>query len=81
MVSPWEKSRLTDLMAIYSRVSTPVDKRRATDIMYLDFCMAFNTVLHNILISKTEIYEFDRLPISWTRNWLDGYIQMVTTFK
>lgn len=39
-----------------------VGKERVADIMYLDFCKAFDTVLHNILVSKMEKYGFDR----WT---------------
>lgn len=49
-----------------------VEKGNSTDVMYLDFCKAFDLVPPDILIKKWECYKIIAANIKWIKKQLIG---------
>lgn len=54
-----------------------MDQGRATDVVYLDFCIVFGMVPHHILILKWKRDGFEEMTIQRIRKWLDCHNQNV----
>ncbi|GAB0208274.1 mitochondrial enolase superfamily member 1 [Grus japonensis] len=66
------KSCLTNLIAFDDGTTGCVDEGRAVDVVYLDFRKAFDTISHNIFISKLRKCGLDEWTVRWVENWLNG---------
>jgi len=47
---------LTNMIAFYNKVISLMVKRRAVEVVYLDFSKAFDSVSRNIIIDKLTKY-------------------------
>ncbi|PKU47387.1 rna-directed dna polymerase from mobile element jockey-like [Limosa lapponica baueri] len=65
------------LIAFYDVITGWLDKRRAADVIYLNFSKAFDTVSHNILIRKLRKYGVDEGAVRWAESWLCDRTQRV----
>ena len=53
--------------------------RRAADVVYLDFCTAFDTASHKIPIDQLMKYRLDKWTVRWAEIWLNYWAQSVVT--
>ncbi|PKU33310.1 rna-directed dna polymerase from mobile element jockey-like [Limosa lapponica baueri] len=69
------RSCLTNLISFYDHVTRLLDWGKAVDVVYLDFCKAFDP--HSVLLRKLENRGIDKCTLHWVKNWLAGCAQRV----
>lgn len=60
---------LTSLLAFYNGVTTAVDKGRSTDVIYLDFCRAFDRVPTSFFLNWRDVDLMGGLLDGWWICW------------
>jgi len=71
------RSRLSNLVPLYDKVTCLVDEGKAVDVVYLDFSKAFDTISHSILLEKLAAHGLDGHTLHWVKSWMDGWAQTI----
>lgn len=71
------KSCTTNLLEFLEIVTNSVDKGQCFDIVYLDFCKAFDKVPTERLLISLKAHGIDGFLLTWLENWLRNRRQRV----
>lgn len=71
------RSCVTQLLSVLHDVVLNLDRNIQTDVIYLDFSKAFDSVDHNILLAKLNTYGISGNLLSLLTNYLSGRFQRV----
>ena len=67
----------SQLLSVLHSIGEALDKNKQTDVLYLDFAKAFNTVDHATLIGKLEWYGVTGQLLDWFSDYLMDRSQRV----
>ena len=71
------RSTTTQLIDTYSDISKNLDSGSQTDIIFLDFAKAFDSVPHDLIVHKLKTFGFGSNLLQWIENYLQGRYQSV----
>ena len=71
------RSCVTQLLTTLHRIGQLLDNNIQTDVIFLDFAKAFDSVDHNILLTKLSRYGISGNLYSWFSSYLHGRKQRV----
>ena len=71
------RSCLTNILAATERWHQALDEGHATDVIFLDFAKAFDTVPHKRLLHKLNRYGINGRMLKWLESFLTGREQRV----
>ena len=71
------RSCVTQLLSVFHNIGHNLDRNLQTDILYLDFSKAFDSVDHSILLTKLCGYGLTGSVLCWFGDYLHGRTQRV----
>ena len=71
------RSCITQLISVLHTIGKNLDKNTQTDIVYLDFAKAFDSVDHSILLQKLKCYGVTGNLLGWFADYLNNRRQRV----
>ena len=66
------RSTLTQLLSHWDNILDGLENGAGVDCVYLDFSKAFDTVNHDILIRKLNVYGIRGVANSWVKSYLSN---------
>ena len=78
-----EKNHSTDLALIrlYDKITNAMAEKKHVIGIFMDLSKAFDTLDHNILLKKLQVYGIRGIALSWFRDYLSNRLQYVTFNK
>ena len=73
-----ERSSQQQLLIMLDKILTDLENKICSDVVYLDFRKAFDSVDHNILLSKLQSMGIVGQLLNWVVAYLDNRRQLVT---
>jgi len=73
-----DSSTITQFIEYHTEWVTSQNNDEATDVIYLDYAKAFDSVIHSKLLHKLYAYDIRDDLLKWFENFLSSRIQAVT---
>ena len=73
------RSCVTQLLSVLHTIGQSLDKNIQTDMIYLDFAKAFDTVDHSVLLEKLRLYGVKGHLFCWFKDYLTERTQRVVS--
>src|SRR3954463_2004566 len=72
-----KRSCTTNLLEAYEILCEVLDSGQPMDVVFTNFCKAFDTVPHERLLHKLQAYGVRGQLLAWIRDWLTNRVQHV----
>ena len=75
----FQKGKPTEhaILDLHTKIIKSVEKHEKACSIFLDFAKAFDTINHDILLSKLEYYGVQDIPLKWFKSYLQNRQQCV----